>query len=188
MEEKTITIIALAVMSIATIVFIAINNHKEQKRYQLPERKGIVPDPPYIPPRPKSAREIAREYAKSGSPIGKRELRRMLRLQLAAVTNAYQKWEKYGPNELTSLTNAMIALVDLIERFGLMEEENAEEDRYVSETASADARKRIRPNDPRSSMRIKPHTSQRQDGGQNPMDAGRSIQGVRCTLHRSKRH
>lgn len=34
MEEKTITIIALAVMSIATIVFIAINNHKEQKRYQ----------------------------------------------------------------------------------------------------------------------------------------------------------
>lgn len=159
MEEKTITIIALAVMSIATIVFIAINNHKEQKRYQLPERKGIVPDPPYIPPRPKSAREIAREYAKSGSPIGKRELRRMLRLQLAAVTNAYQKWENYGPNELTSLTNAMIALVDLIERFGLMEEENAKEDRYVSETAGADARKRIRPNDPRSSMRIKPHTS-----------------------------
>lgn len=138
MEEKTITIIALAVMSIATIVFIAINNHKEQKRYQLPERKGIVPDPPYIPPRPKSAREIAREYAKSGSPIGKRELRRMLRLQLAAVTNAYQEWEKYGPNELTSLTNAMTALVDLIERFVLMEEENAEEDRYVSETAGAD--------------------------------------------------
>lgn len=160
MEEKTITIIALAVMSIATIVFIAINNHKEQKRYKLPERKGIVPDPPYIPPRPKSAREIAREYAKSGSPIGKRELRRMLRLQLAAVTDAYQKWEKYGPNELTPLTNAMIALVNLIERFGLMEEDNAEEDRYISETAGADAGAWARPNDPCQADRHDPPANQ----------------------------
>lgn len=128
MEEKTITVIAIAAMTVATIVFIVINNHKEQKRYQLPERKGIVPDPPYIPPRPKSPQEIAREYAKSGNPIKKQELRRILRLQMAAVTNAYQKWEMYGPNELVSLTNAMIALTGLIDRYGLMEEDNAKED------------------------------------------------------------
>lgn len=175
MEEKTITIIALAVVSIATIVFIAINNHKEQKRYKLPERKGIVPDPPYIPPRPKSAREIAREYAKSGSPIGKRELRRMLRLQLAAVTDAYQKWEKYGPNELTSLTNAMIALVDLIERFGLMEEDNVEEDRYISKTAGADAGAWARSNDPCQADRHDPPADQRQNDRKGAVVVGRSL-------------